>query len=303
MPFDAFISYSSKDKITADACCAVLEGAGVRCWIAPRNVRPGTEYGAAIIDGIEQSRVMVLIFSSSSNNSGQIHREIERAVSKGMPIIPVRIEEVTPTKSMEYFLGAIHWLDALTPPIERHLQQLSETVKAILQVAASTRSGPLDGNAGQASARGSHQEVSLAFPNASQPAGVRDGSPSKNSTWMKWFWPALVSGVGVALIAAGLWLYLPRASVETGCAGEIGAKSGASNTRTAIIFNNKTTVPIKIFWIDNEGVKKFYKELAPGTGYRQETYVNHIWVVTGASGNCLGLYRAEGGTREINVGA
>ena len=73
---------------------------------------------------------MVLIFSSSAKDSHQIRREIERAVSKSKPIIPVRIEEVMPTKSMEYFLGAIHWLDALTPPIEKHFQQLSETIKA-----------------------------------------------------------------------------------------------------------------------------------------------------------------------------
>ena len=82
---------------------------------------------------------MVLIFSSSANESQQIHREIERAVSKGIPIVPVRIEEVIPTKSMEYFLGGIHWLDALTPPIEEHLRQLATTVKAILQVDAAAR--------------------------------------------------------------------------------------------------------------------------------------------------------------------
>jgi hypothetical protein len=180
MPFDAFISYSSKDKITADACCAVLEQVGVRCWIAPRDVRPGTEYGAAIMDGIEQSNLMVLIFSSSANNSSQIHREIERAVSKEMPIIPLRIEEAVPTKSMEYFLGAIHWLDALTPPIEKHLQQLSETVKAILQVAASTRSASLDGSAGQAHARGPDQRAAPMLPGAVQTAGVGESLTFKN---------------------------------------------------------------------------------------------------------------------------
>ena len=87
----------------------------------------GGEYGAAIVDAIDRCRVMVLIFSASANNSGQIHREIERAVSKGVPIVPLRIEQVLPTKSMEYFLGAIHWLDAMTPPLESHLQKLVDT--------------------------------------------------------------------------------------------------------------------------------------------------------------------------------
>ena len=156
MEFDAFISYSSKDKTAADAACAVLERTGVRCWIAPRDIRPGVEYGAAIIDAIERCRVMVLIFSSNANESRQIHREIERVVSKGIPIVPVRIEDVVPTKSMEYFLGAIHWLDALTPPLEGHLHKLAETAKAILQVDAAGRTdnvAPLDKSAAAAAAK------------------------------------------------------------------------------------------------------------------------------------------------------
>jgi hypothetical protein len=134
MAFDVFISYSSKDKPAADATCATLESAGIRCWIAPRDVRPGTDYAGAIIDAIDTCRVMVLIFSSNSNASRQIRREIERAAHKEVPIVPLRIEEITPTKSLEYFLGEIHWLDALTPPLAAHLNKLIETVRAILQV-------------------------------------------------------------------------------------------------------------------------------------------------------------------------
>jgi hypothetical protein len=145
MAFDVFISYSSKDKATADGTCAALEAAGIRCWIAPRDVRPGAEYAAAIIDAIDSCRLMVLIFSSNANASRQIPRELERAASKGVPIVPMRIEEIMPTKSMEYYLGEIHWLDALTPPLAAHLQKLIETVKAILQVGV-TGQAPLDGS-------------------------------------------------------------------------------------------------------------------------------------------------------------
>jgi hypothetical protein len=140
MPFDVFISYSSKDKATADAACAALETAGIRCWIAPRDVRAGTEYAEGIIEGIDSCRIMVLIFSSNANASPQIHREIERAVSKGLTIIPFRIEEIEPTKAMEYYLGAIHWLDALTPPLAKHLERLVEQVGANLKLDAAATS-------------------------------------------------------------------------------------------------------------------------------------------------------------------
>jgi TIR domain len=145
MAFDVFISYSTKDKATADATCAALESAGIRCWIAPRDVRPGAKYAAVIIEAIDLCHLMVLIFSSNANASRQIHREIERAASKGVPIVPMRIEEITPTKSMEYFLAEIHWLDALTPPLAAHLQKLIETIKTILKVDA-TGHTPLAGS-------------------------------------------------------------------------------------------------------------------------------------------------------------
>jgi formylglycine-generating enzyme required for sulfatase activity len=132
MAHDVFISYSSRDKPVADAVCATLEGRRVRCWVAPRDVLPGLPYGEAIVEAIETSRVLVLVFSASANSSPQVMREVERAVSKGIPIIPLRIEDVRPSKSLEYFISAPHWLDALTPPLARHLQSLGETVQLLL---------------------------------------------------------------------------------------------------------------------------------------------------------------------------
>jgi hypothetical protein len=130
--FDVFISYSNKDKMIADTVCASLEASNIRCWMAPRNVLPGEAYAEALINGLNQSRIMVLIFSGNSNDSPQVTREVERAVNKDMPILPFRIENVVPSKSMEYFVSSSHWLDALTPPFERHLQTLAETVKLLL---------------------------------------------------------------------------------------------------------------------------------------------------------------------------
>jgi TPR repeat protein len=132
MAYDVFISYASEDKVVADAVCAKLEANAVRCWIAPRDVLPGMAYGEAIIDAIRGCRVMVLVFSSKSNNSPHIPKEIERAVSAGVSVIPFRIEEVRPGKSLDYFIGSVHWLDALTQPLEQHLQRLAQNVQTLL---------------------------------------------------------------------------------------------------------------------------------------------------------------------------
>jgi TPR repeat protein len=132
MAYDVFISYALEDKIVADAACAMLESHAVRCWIAPRDVLPGMAYGEAIIDAIRGCRIMILIFSSKSNKSPHIPKEIERAVSAGVAVIPFRIEDVKPGKSLDYFIGSVHWLDALTPPLEQHLERLVHNVQTLL---------------------------------------------------------------------------------------------------------------------------------------------------------------------------
>jgi len=130
--FDVFINYSSHDKPTADAACAALESADIRCWIAPRDTSPGRDYGESIINAIESARVFVLILSNNANASPQIKREVERAVTKGLPIIPVRIEDVVPSRTLEYFISSPHWLDAFPPPRERYFARLVESVRALL---------------------------------------------------------------------------------------------------------------------------------------------------------------------------
>jgi hypothetical protein len=59
-------------------------------------------------------------------------REVERAISHEIPVIPFRIEDVQPSEDIAYFISSIHWLDALTPPLERHAQQLADTVRRFL---------------------------------------------------------------------------------------------------------------------------------------------------------------------------
>ena len=133
MARDVFISYASHDKAIADAACAALETQGIRCWIAPRDVLAGTEYGEAILSAIEECRVMVLIFSVHANESPHIRRETERAVSKRKFIVTFRIQNVLPSGAMEYCLSNTHWLDAVTPPLEGRIRELVASVSRLLE--------------------------------------------------------------------------------------------------------------------------------------------------------------------------
>ena len=122
-----FISHASQDAQFANEVCTFLESNGMSCWIAPRNILPGREYGAEIIAGIEQAEIFVLIFSPEANQSKHVLREVERAVSKGSKIICYKIKDIKISKSMEYFLATNQWLDATKNKTEK----LSEFLKGL----------------------------------------------------------------------------------------------------------------------------------------------------------------------------
>src|SRR6266496_3261539 len=103
MAHDVYISYSSPNGNVADAVCAKLEERKIRCWIAPRDVPPGLSYATSIVNAIDESRIIVLVFSTSSNNSRQVMHEAERAGSRGIPILTFRVENVMRTPAMEKF--------------------------------------------------------------------------------------------------------------------------------------------------------------------------------------------------------
>jgi len=132
MNHQVFICYAHSDAAYARSICHTLEASGIHCWLAPRDISPSKDWAAEIIDAINAAAMMVFVFSSHSNSSPQVRREVERAVNKGVPILPLRVEDVVLSKSLEYFVSTPHWLDAVTPPFETHLDKLRDSVLGVL---------------------------------------------------------------------------------------------------------------------------------------------------------------------------
>lgn len=128
---DVFVSYASADRDVAFRIVGYLEEQGIRCWVAPRDVGPGVEYGQAIIDAIGEVRALVLVLSDQSNESQFVRKEVERAVSKTKPVLPVRIREVTPSGALEFYISSAQWVDAWKSPMEQHLGPLVAAIKAM----------------------------------------------------------------------------------------------------------------------------------------------------------------------------
>jgi len=129
--YDIFISYSSKDSHIAFMLCEALENKGLICWIAPRDVEAG-HYADSIVEGVESSKLFVLLFSQNSNDSRPVLNELEMAMASKLLIIPARIEEVLPSKAMKFYLMATHWFDIFEPKSVKDFHKFVSMVKGNL---------------------------------------------------------------------------------------------------------------------------------------------------------------------------
>lgn len=112
MVHDVFISYSTRNTEFAEAVCEQLETNGIECWIAPRNIKTGTNYAKEIMDGLELAKIVVLIFSKDAQESEYVNNEIDTAFSKNKPIVSFKVDDTFPKNKMEFFLKNTQWLDA-----------------------------------------------------------------------------------------------------------------------------------------------------------------------------------------------
>ncbi len=130
--YQVFISHSSEDNAVAEAMCEVLEGRGLRCWLAPRDIPPGETWMSCVMKAIGDVRAMVLLFTAHSNQSVQVHREIERAVNHEVVLIPFLLERAPMTPALELLLATCQWFDASEPPLERHFERLADRLEQIV---------------------------------------------------------------------------------------------------------------------------------------------------------------------------
>jgi TolB-like protein len=125
---DVFVSYASQDAAVANSLVENLEQHGLRCWIAPRDVKPGAQYADAIVRAINEAKAVVLVMSRSAVASSHVAREVERAASKRKPVIPFRLDAAALNPELEYFLSNSQWIDVPKLGMTAALKKLAEAL-------------------------------------------------------------------------------------------------------------------------------------------------------------------------------
>jgi hypothetical protein len=75
----AFISYSSRDSVLAESLKSSIEGDGISCFYAPRDILPRKVWPEELEQEIDRADLILLLYTDNAAASDEVYKEIERA--------------------------------------------------------------------------------------------------------------------------------------------------------------------------------------------------------------------------------
>ena len=106
----AFISHHSSQVETARRLKRLLAARGIDSWLAPDDIAAGTAFDQSIVDQIDRSDAIVLLFCPQSDQSRHVKRELMLGEDSNKIILPVRLEDVR-AQGLAYWLKDYQWID------------------------------------------------------------------------------------------------------------------------------------------------------------------------------------------------
>src|SRR6188474_1971664 len=86
------------------------------------------------------------------------------------------------------------------------------------------------------------------------------------------------------------------------CSNEPALRSAQPGAPVELSFRNASSDGRRLYWLDQNGSRKFISVIRPGTIYGQPTSATHSWVVTDEAEKCLFAVTATTEPQTIDVG-
>ena len=135
MKVDVFISHHTETSLSiAEAIANKLEFHGIRCWYAPRDTEG--DYAGSIIKAIKSCSTFLIILNHNSSYSPHVLNELNAvtqrlANNEKVNIIAFHTADDDISDAAQYYLGRIHWIDAMKPSIFDRINELVTKITVI----------------------------------------------------------------------------------------------------------------------------------------------------------------------------
>lgn len=136
MNIDVFVSHHTSTSLhIVEGIVNKLESVGIRCWYAPRDTEDA--YASSIARALESCAVFLLILNRPASESFHVLNEIDmvtKRLVKGedVKILPFHVADDEIGADAQYYLGRLHWIDAMTPPMYKRVDELVERIARLL---------------------------------------------------------------------------------------------------------------------------------------------------------------------------
>lgn len=128
-----FISYSRRDVKIVDQFVGSLDQEGANVWIDREDIKVGNSWRVQIVEAIDTCDAFVLMLSSNSAASTNVHKEVILAQDSSRPLYVVMLEEVRVPAEIRYQLAGLQFINVPLLGFERSTKDLVEALKPYLK--------------------------------------------------------------------------------------------------------------------------------------------------------------------------
>lgn len=146
MNIDVFVSHHTNTSLhIVEGIVNKLESFGIRCWYAPRDTQDA--YASSIAKAINSCSVFLLILNRPASESFHVLNEIDMVTKRltrneDVKILPFHVADDEIGEDAQYYLGRLHWIDAMTPPMYQRIDELVERIAKLLGKEITTAAQP-----------------------------------------------------------------------------------------------------------------------------------------------------------------
>jgi len=134
-----FISYSSQDREKALLLAHDLAEAGYRVWFDRFNIEPSESFTREIESGIDNSFVLIAVWTKTASDSSWVQDELARARMKNIPVIPLQFDDTPPG----YVIQTTQHIDFRTTYAKPFTSLVSHLSVLVTQIAQTQVISPL----------------------------------------------------------------------------------------------------------------------------------------------------------------
>ena len=96
----------------------------------------------------------------------------------------------------------------------------------------------------------------------------------------------LLATVVLAIIGAGRAAAEAPPVPDSACLNEASFRSTSGDVKASLLIINNTGETLQSLWLDYDGQRVFYSQIAPFTSYVQPTWLTHPWIIANLQGAC-----------------